>query len=149
MKTIFRQHAVNAIVILLILLFTYAASSKIMDFSRFEATIGKSPLITEYSMQLAILVPAFEIIISLMLLIPTLKLIGLYLSFGLMLLFTLYISFLLVYSPYVPCSCGGILNDMGWTEHLIFNILFTAIAFTGILLSSAEPLKNPTSQNLI
>ncbi|MGC1244316.1 MAG: MauE/DoxX family redox-associated membrane protein [Chryseosolibacter sp.] len=48
--------------------------------------------------------------------------------------FTGYIAFILTFSPYVPCSCGGILSSMGWTEHLIFNVVFTALAVAGIFL---------------
>src|SRR5690606_23761035 len=42
--------------------------------------------------------------------------------------FTVYIYLILNYSPFVPCSCGGILEKMGWTEHLWFNIIITLLA---------------------
>jgi len=35
--------------------------------------------------------------------------------------FTVYIFLILNYSPFVPCSCGGVLEDLGWWEHLWFN----------------------------
>src|SRR5690606_12191987 len=38
------------------------------------------------------------------------------------------------YSDFIPCSCGGVLEKMGWTEHLVFNISFIVLAFVGILL---------------
>lgn len=43
-------------------------------------------------------------------------------------MFTAYIIVILNYSSFVPCSCGGILEEMGWKEHLIFNIAFTILA---------------------
>ncbi len=69
-----------------------------------------------------------------MLIIPRLRLLALYASFSLMVMFTVYIFIVLNYSPFVPCSCGGILEKMGWTEHLFFNIGFVFLAMIGILL---------------
>lgn len=125
----------DLIIFLFVTLFLYAAVSKINEYDLFKAQIGKSPLIMEYSKWLAAAVPSIEIIISIMLLSTRLQLAGLYASFSLMFLFTTYIIFILNFSPYVPCSCGGILSKMGWTEHLIFNIAFTLLAIVGIILN--------------
>jgi uncharacterized membrane protein YphA (DoxX/SURF4 family) len=125
----------DIVVFLFAVLFLYAATSKLMEFDLFQAQIGKSPLIMGYSKWLAIVVPAIEIIIAIMLVIPQLQLAALYASYSLMFLFTAYIAFILTVSPYVPCSCGGILSKMGWTEHLIFNIVFTLLAVIGISIS--------------
>jgi uncharacterized membrane protein YphA (DoxX/SURF4 family) len=135
MTTAKKQLALDIILFLIIALFVYAAVSKLIDYERFEATIGKSPLIAKHATWVAIAVPGIEILISLILIIPRLRLVGLYLAFMLMAMFTLYIAFILTFSPYVPCSCGGILNSMGWSEHLIFNITFIGIALAGILIT--------------
>lgn len=132
MKTI---KLIDVIVFLFVLLFIYAAASKLMEFDAFEAQLGKSPLILEYSKWLVYLVPSIEILISIALLVPTLQLPALYASFSLMFLFSAYIAFMLIFSPYIPCSCGGILSKMGWTEHLIFNIAFTLLAVLGVFLN--------------
>jgi uncharacterized membrane protein YphA (DoxX/SURF4 family) len=129
---------IDIVIFLFILLFVYAATSKVIEFDLFKAQIGKSPLIMNYSDSIAWAVPAVEIVISLVLLIPRLQLIGLFASFSLMFMFTAYIFFILNFSPYVPCSCGGILSNMGWTEHLIFNIGFTLLAVVGIVLHNRE-----------
>jgi uncharacterized membrane protein YphA (DoxX/SURF4 family) len=62
------------------------------------------------------------------------RLIGLYASFFFMILFTGYIVAILRFSSYIPCSCGGILQKMSWTQHLIFNIGFLLLAVIAILL---------------
>jgi uncharacterized membrane protein YphA (DoxX/SURF4 family) len=124
----------DVIVFLLIVLFVYAATTKVLDYDLFEAQIGKSPLLTRFAKFFAIGVPAIEVILGVMLAIPRLRLFGLYGSFCLMFLFTGYIFFILNFSPYVPCSCGGILSSMGWKEHLVFNIGFTLLALVGIVL---------------
>jgi uncharacterized membrane protein YphA (DoxX/SURF4 family) len=128
----------DIIIFLFVVLFVYAAVSKIIDFDLFKAQIGKSPLITRYSDFVAWMIPTVEIVIALCLLVTSLQLIALYASFSLMLLFTAYIAFILTFSPYVPCSCGGILSNMGWTAHLIFNIAFTILAVIGIVLYNKQ-----------
>lgn len=131
----------DILVFIFVLLFVYAASSKLLDYELFQAQIGKSPLITKYSVILSWLVPILETLISLLLLIPKTQLVGLYAFFSLMLIFTLYILFILNFSPYVPCSCGGILSNMGWTEHLIFNIVFCVLPLVGIVLHNRQKEK--------
>ncbi len=64
-----------------------------------------------------------------------------------MAMFTGYIIIILNYAERIPCSCGGILNKMGWHDHLIFNIFFTALGVTGVLLYSynmPEPAQGNT-----
>lgn len=134
--------AIDIIVFLFMLLFIYAATTKLLEYDLFKAQIGKSPLILKYADTFAWMVPGIELLITVMLFIPRLWLIGLYASFSIMVAFTLYIVFILAFSPYVPCSCGGILSSMGWAEHLIFNIAFTILAAAGIYLLTRQTSKN-------
>lgn len=145
MKT---RTTVNIIASLFILLFLYAAVTKLIEYDKFVTQIGKSPLIMSYSMILAWLVPAVEIGTAILLIHPRTTLLGLYGSMALMTMFTLYITFIMTLSPYVPCSCGGILSQMGWGEHLVFNIVFTLLGIVGIYLKSKtndtiEPIVKP------
>lgn len=119
---------------LFIALFCYAAAHKVKEFELFAAQIGKSPLIMHYARIIAWIVPVSEILLSVGLLIPKTRLVSLFGSFTLMSMFTLYIAFILIFSPYVPCSCGGILNSLGWTEHLVFNTVFVMLAVVGVYL---------------
>ena len=121
---------------LFIALFCYAAASKLATYELFKAQIGKSPLITHYVKWISWMVPVSEFILSAGLLIPKTRLLALYGSFTIMTMFTLYIAFILTFSPYVPCSCGGVLNNLGWTEHMIFNIAFMCLAIVGIYLDN-------------
>jgi hypothetical protein len=131
-----KQTYVNIIASLFILLFLYAAVTKLLEYDKFVTQIGKSPLITDYSPILAWFVPTIEIGIAVLLIFPRTTLLGLYSSMALMAMFTLYITFIMTLSPYVPCSCGGILSQMGWGEHLVFNIVFTLLGIVGIFLKS-------------
>jgi uncharacterized membrane protein YphA (DoxX/SURF4 family) len=131
-----KQTYINIIASLFILLFLYAAVTKLMEYDKFTTQLGKSPLIMGYSTILAWLVPVVEIGIALLLIFPRTTLLGLYSSMAIMAMFTLYITFIMTLSPYVPCSCGGILSQMGWEEHLVFNIAFTLLGIVGIYLKA-------------
>lgn len=121
---------------LYVFLFVYAAISKILDFETFMVQLGQSPLLSAYAEWISILVPIIEIVISILLLVPKIRYIGLFLAFGLMVMFSTYIIIILNYSDFIPCSCGGVLSEMDWNEHLIFNFTFVAIGGIGIILDT-------------
>lgn len=117
--------------ILLILLFGYAATSKLLVYDKFVVQIGQSALLADLSPFLAWIIPAVELIICVMLLLPKWRQRGFFAATVLMAAFTVYVFAVLFFSPTVPCSCGGILSQMGWKTHLVFNIVFTGIAWAG------------------
>ena len=119
-----KNNIILAICYLYAFLFTYAAISKILDYHDFRIKLGQSPLLSAFAGYVAIGVPVLELIIVLMLIFPRWRISGLFTSFCLMIAFTAYIFIILNFSSNIPCSCGGILQDLGWNEHLIFNIVF-------------------------
>jgi hypothetical protein len=123
---------------LFIVLFVYAAASKILDYSNFKAQLGRSPLLARFWNWIWV-VPALEILIALLLPITKTRLLGLYASFSLMTMFTAYIIAILQFSEFIPCSCGGVLQKMGWTQHLWFNIVFILLALAGIIFQTKRP----------
>ena len=79
-----------------------------------------------------------ELLLALLLCFKATRLTGLYASFFLMIAFTVYIYLILNYSDFVPCSCGGIIEKLGWTEHLVFNIAFATLALIALVLTEKE-----------
>ena len=132
---------VEIIASLLVFLFIYAALSKLLDFNKFKYQLGQSPFITNISRIVVWVIPLSEILVSIALMIKRTRVAGLYLSFFLMLLFTGYIFMMLHYSPYLPCSCGGILSSMSWKQHFIFNLFFTGLSLLGILVQNSNSRK--------
>lgn len=120
--------------LLLILLMAYAAIAKLNDFYNFRAGLEESPIIAPFAGVLVWAVPATEIIIAAMLLLPPLRLYGLYSAFVLMFLFTVYIIVMLSFYNDIPCSCGGILEEMPWGVHIAFNSVFVLLSAWGIRL---------------
>ncbi|MBO9572870.1 MAG: hypothetical protein J7497_11810 [Chitinophagaceae bacterium] len=121
---------------LLVILFIYAGLSKLLNYSEFRFQLGRSPYIASMAGFVAWFMPAAEIISALFLVLKKTRLIGFYASFLLMVLFTGYIYAMLNYSPYLPCSCGGVLSMMSWTQHLYFNVFFVLVSAAGALLMS-------------
>lgn len=130
-----KGYIVFLIVGLLSLLFMYAAVVKAMDYGLFLADMSKSPLLVKYDKE--ILGPGVlgvEFLIVALLSFAATRKSGLFLSFFVMLLFTLYLSTLYFFYTNIPCSCGGILGKMSYPTHIAFNAVFTVLAATGVLL---------------
>ena len=132
---------IEIISFLLILLFVYAAFSKLLEYDSFKIQLVNSPFLKPVSGIIVWLVPAIELIIAVMLTVTYTRKKGLYVSFILLLIFTLYIAGMLLSGINLPCSCGGILQQLTWKQHLLFNLFFIILAFVGIVMERKEKLK--------
>ncbi|WP_417237366.1 MauE/DoxX family redox-associated membrane protein [Bizionia paragorgiae] len=121
---------------LFVLLFLYAAVSKLLDFETFTVQLAQSPLLSAYAGFIAWAVPGLEILIAVLLTLQKYRIPALYAAFTLMVMFTAYIYIILNFSDFIPCSCGGVLEKLSWTQHLIFNIVFIILAGVAVLVSS-------------
>lgn len=130
--------ALNTITYACIVLFTYAAVSKGLDFENFQVQLGQSPLLSAFAGFISYAVIITELLIVICLSIKQTRLIALLGSFMLMIAFTTYIVIIINFSPFVPCSCGGILDKMGWNSHLIFNIIFAFLAAIAFCITTPE-----------
>lgn len=130
-----KNRIIDIICFLFIALFWYAAVSKLLDFGQFAFTIGQNPILRPIAKPVATSVVGTEIITAILLLLPRYRRMGLYLSLGLMTIFTVFIFYVTNFASKVPCSCGGVLAKMGWTVHLYFNIAFVILAIVGIILN--------------
>ncbi|GAA3933618.1 hypothetical protein GO495_17320 [Chitinophaga oryziterrae] len=131
-----KKHILTAIVILISMLFTYAAIFKAMDYQLFLSDMSKSPLLVKYDKNLlAPVVLGTEFLIVLLLNFPATRKTGFFLSFFIMAIFSLYLSTLFFFFTNIPCSCGGILGKMPYPVHIVFNICFTLLSATGVLLT--------------
>ena len=66
-----------------------------------------------------------------------------------MVMFTTYIFIIMHFSEHVPCSCGGVLQRLGWQEHLIFNIVFVMLGIIGALLQYNNEAKAPSIKDIL
>ena len=122
-----------------ILLFTYAAATKLIVFKDFYMQLRQSPFIGTLAGLLVWATPAVLILISFLLFFPLLRLVALYCCLILMSIFSLYITSVLNFAESVPCSCGGVLPSLSWNEHLIFNVGCMLLASLAIALAHRTP----------
>ncbi|GAA4339847.1 MauE/DoxX family redox-associated membrane protein [Flaviaesturariibacter amylovorans] len=116
---------------LMLLLLVYTGTVKLFDFPAFQMVLSTSPLIGQHAITVARLLPLLELLIAVILFIPRTRLSGLAASTILMAVFTVYVAYMLLFEPKLPCSCGGVIAAMGWPEHLLFNLFFTGIGLLG------------------
>ena len=118
---------------LLIVLFTYAASVKLFDHEQFAAQLSQIAFLKNFAGFLSVCLPVIEIITALCLVFDSTLMIGLVLAVLLITEFTIYIAAMLVFSSNLPCSCGGVIAQMSWKEHLVFNIFFMLLSWNALI----------------
>jgi hypothetical protein len=119
-------------------LFLYTAYAKTVDHERFLSGLSRVQLIARSALYISWLVPAAEIVISFLLLIPKTAKVGLYSFMGLMTVFTGYIFSVLLWEKIVPCHCGGVIEKLSWAQHIWFNLAFITIAIVALRLSKSN-----------
>ena len=131
MKSIFK----STVPPLLVLLFSYAAFSKLFTITAFDEQLHNQAFpgwLADFL--LYFLIPA-ELITALLLCFKRTVILGLLVSTLLLLTFSAYIALVLAdYFTRTPCSCGGVLNGLGWKSHLIFNLAFTTLSITSLTI---------------
>lgn len=125
--------------ILLILLWTYASSSKLLNFEGSKIEMGDQVFPLWAGEIMVWLVPAIELAIAGLLIFERTRFKGIVASLGLLLVFTGYIVLIkLNYFGYIPCSCGGVISTLSWEAHFLFNMVFIVLSAMAIL---AERIK--------
>ena len=128
---------------LLLLLFLYTSTSKLTDNGIFKNVLTASPLLKSYAGTIAWLVPCTEIAIAILLFIPRFRIKGLITSVILITLFTIYLLYMIAFTPNLPCSCGGVVQFLTWPQHIVFNLFFIFLSVAGIILyHRAKSLKS-------
>lgn len=123
----------------LALLFFYTGISKLIDWEGTVHHMYNQVFPYWISGILIYLLPFSELLIGLALLIPRFRSMGFLLSFLAMLAFTIYVGTVWIgLYGWVPCSCGGVISQMTWGEHLVFNLVFLGIAGVGMKLKDEK-----------
>lgn len=137
---------------LLILLFVYAASSKLFGFEKFHGQLHLYPMVQQFPLLTAISVISAELIISALLLFPSTRLPGFIGSAVLLAMFTVYLSASILSHKHLPCSCGGVIQYMSWKQHIVFNLFFFMLSLAGGVSiinnrRSRKPVETSRQQN--
>jgi uncharacterized membrane protein YphA (DoxX/SURF4 family) len=119
---------------LLFTLFAYASYEKLKIYPTFVQQLKASPVTSGYENILSWLVPSIEISLCLLLLFNRTRLTGLWGSFFLMLLFTVYVFVVPHFFKQHTCNCGGIISKLSWRGHFYMNLCFTLLAGAAVSL---------------
>ena len=121
---------------LIILLFMYTATSKLISPKFFSHAMRSQPFSRGVQNFLIHFLPGIEIGAALLIVANKTRFTGLCLSLLLLLVFTGYIV-LIKFNFYgkIPCTCGGVIEYMSWTEHLWFNVTFIIINLIAVYAS--------------
>jgi uncharacterized membrane protein YphA (DoxX/SURF4 family) len=122
------------IVSLFMLLFIYTGISKLLDYHQFNAQVEQSPILKPLANWPVWWIPLGEILLAWGLAFPRSRLLALYACLFSMVVFTIYLFILTQFNDYIPCSCGGILEQIPPYLHILLNVCLSILAFFGIYL---------------
>lgn len=115
-------------------LFLYTAISKVLEHHNFVTDLAGDPMIGKTAaVYLSIALPIVEFVVATLLFIPQTQKYGLWMSLALMSAFTLYVRWMM-HNSHRHCTCGGVLRQMTWRQHLWFNIIFTVLSVIALFI---------------
>ncbi|SEN71734.1 hypothetical protein SAMN05216436_12081 [bacterium A37T11] len=117
-------------------LWGFAALSKLTDIGRTRIEMDKQVFSKDIGAWVFWIVPCVELIVALLLAMPRRRRLGLQASLALMSLFSGYFASVLTgVFGFVPCFTVGIFTGWGHGQHLLFNMIFVALATTALVLT--------------
>jgi len=133
MKNKISKAVFQAAKFLLILLFTYTGISKLSGHKQFAAQLSMQTHLAPISLFLSWFLPLVELLTVLFILFKPTLITGLLMAAFLMTAFTMYVAGMLLFKNSLPCSCGGVIAQMSWKEHLTFNLFFMCLSWTAFI----------------
>lgn len=140
-----RQNIMLAIGYALVFLFVYTAFSKLFAYNIYLYDLRRSPELGAFAVPISIIIPGAELLSAGFILLPRFRRLGFFIATMLMTVFTLYVAYVLAFAEEQPCTCGGIIRELSWPQHLVFNIVFTILAFIGLKLSKTMARTPPSN----
>jgi hypothetical protein len=130
----YRKVLLHGIQLLFVSLFLYTGVEKVFNFAAFSSELKQSPILKSLAGLFMWLIPGIELFIVILLLYPAWRLKGLYASFALLILFTIYLFILRYLTDYIPCDCGGFLENIPSDLHILLDLFLSVFAMMGIAL---------------
>lgn len=115
-------------------LLVYTGLSKLATRASFLDVLQQLILLQPYAVFLTWAVPVIELMIAVLLFFPATRQAGLYASLILLMSFTLYIGWMILYAPHLPCNCGGVIQQLSWKQHVLFNLFFIGLVVAALIL---------------
>ena len=149
LKVLDKKNYLDIVIFMLVMLWTYAAVAKFVDFENNKNQMLSQVFPRNISIALAWLVPLTELLTAASLCFPKTRKAGLLISLGLIVAFSIYIILIMTgLFGKIPCSCGGIIEKLSWGQHLVFNLFFTGISLGGLVLYHLQPVQTTKERRL-
>jgi len=126
---------VKLIAIVLSVLFAIAAVDKLENYPKFRLQLQRFPVDLSVLRTQAWIIPATELIIALLLLVPVTRLKGLFATLFLLSLYTLYLVCMLETRFYCICKCGEPFQSLSLKMHIVFTLASVFFTGVGVVLS--------------
>ncbi|WGQ09039.1 DoxX-like family protein [Pedobacter gandavensis] len=128
-----KEDVIKVVAIIISCLFVYAGLSKLADYEKSSLEMVNQVFPNWIASILIWLIPAIELTLAALLVIQVTRKKALWASLILLSLFSVYIAVVMtgIFGK-VPCSCGGILKNMSYGTHLIFNLFFVLLISLGL-----------------
>jgi hypothetical protein len=132
---------------LLVLLFAYTGLNKLLTQKEFSQQLLQNAFLHPFAIPLSFALPITEIIIAICLVFKYSWMVGIWSAALLMTLFSVYVGFMLFqHKAPLHCTCGGVISSITWRQHLLFNILFSAIAWASLIIHKRKYKNISTNQ---
>ncbi|WP_313258272.1 MauE/DoxX family redox-associated membrane protein [Sphingobacterium sp.] len=129
------HHANYICTLILLSMWIPVSLDKTLHFELFKNAMIQQPFNDRLGIMLAYILPFFEMSVVILLIIPSLRRYGFFLSAFMMCLFTGYVA-LATFGRLdnLPCGCGLVFQHLSWEVHLILNSIFLLISLFGLIL---------------
>ncbi|MBW8683491.1 MauE/DoxX family redox-associated membrane protein [Chitinophaga rhizophila] len=119
---------------LYIMLFLYASITKLRFYDQSIQQMDMQPFPNQLSALILWSISIIELVVAIGLLFSKTRKVALLIGVGLMILFTGYISTVMLHVyAHVPCSCGGVISELSWGQHLLLNLFYVVMGIAALL----------------
>ncbi|SIS67349.1 hypothetical protein SAMN05421788_101550 [Filimonas lacunae] len=122
---------------LLVFFFTIICMYKMMNVRAMRHDMLNQPLPLWLSKVLIWIILLYEIVLVVLLLKRSTRKLGMYVALFLFVVYTIYTLLIINnFFAYVPCSCGGVVRFLSWSQNLWLNLCFLLLIVIAIVFSS-------------
>lgn len=120
---IIKSYYFEVIEYMVLFIFLFSVVDKIINFSEFHVRFARIEIISQYKLwYFSVGIIGMEILGITLFLIDKFRLLGLYVFFSLLFIFSIHL-FQIISNNADACSCGGIFDFISLPQHLLVNII--------------------------